>query len=45
MKSRKADPMFCKNGAKGCVESLLKFLELVEASDLSSLDICGADFD
>lgn len=36
--------MVCRNGARGFVESFIKLLELVEARDRSSLDICGNDF-
>ena len=37
--------MVCRNRATGSVESFTEFLELVEASDRSSLDICNVDFD
>ena len=37
--------MLCKKEAKGCVESFLDFLELIETSERSSLDICDVDLD
>ena len=40
----KKNPMVCKNGARGFVESFIELLDLVEARDRSSLDICSNDF-
>ena len=37
--------MLCKKEAKGCVESFLDFLKLIETSERSNLDICEVDLD